>query len=443
LSSEVDTKRRVSDRTIVIGLVALVVLLAIPYAVLGPKFILDDWFTIYWRSARGLLRTSDQMRSRPGAWLVFVVEFGLIGRHPLVIYLVQVVLTALSAVLLFYVARRFIDTHLAGALAAIWVILPNHSALEHWASTMGIQASLVLLLLGALLLIRATDAEHLPLAAVACFVASALCYEATLPASALALFVVPRVLGRRLRLRTLALEVLPLVLAAAWMYRHSQHNVTGWFSFGGIYPAHFGLALAPTRPLGQLLGVGAAALLALALAAPFAPSLRWLGTTGPRLVLVGLAIIVVGTLPFARYAIDPIALGDRANVVSSIGSATAWLGIIVMLWSRRVLALAVLAVLVGLCLAEHLQRDHDYALAGRDAARILTAVGQRFPVTPDGAIVVGPGPIYHHGVIGLIGPVNQAARAYLHRPGLKVYVVQKPQEFLQTPPDLRVTIARS
>jgi hypothetical protein len=443
LTGEIETKRRVSDRTIVVGLVALVVLLAIPYAVLGPKFILDDWFTIYWRSTRGLLRTSDQMRSRPGAWLVFVGEFGLIGRHPLVIYFVQVALTALSAVLLFFVARRFISTQLAGALAAIWVILPNHSALEHWASTMGIQVSLVLLLAGVLLLIRATDDERLPLVAVACFVASALCYEATLPASALALVVVPRARGRRIPLRTLALEVLPLVLAAGWMYTHSQHETTGWFSFGGVYPANFGLALAPTRPLGQLLGVGAAALLALALAAPFAPSLQWLGTTGPRLVLVGLVIIVVGTLPFARYAIDPIALGDRANVVSSIGSATAWLGIIVMLWSRRVLALGVLAVLVGLCLAEHLQRDHDYALAGKDAARILTAVGQRFPGTPNGAIVVGPAPIYHHGVIGLIGPVNQAARAYLRRPGLQVYVAQKPHEYNQTPPELRVTIARS
>lgn len=440
MSSSVGTRRRVSDRTIVIALVALVVALAIPYAVLGPKFILDDWFTIYWRSTRGLLRTSDQVRSRPGAWAVFVVEFGLIGRHPLVIYFVQVALTALSAILLFGVAKRFLAARLAGGLAALWVILPNHSALEHWASTMGIQVGLVLLLAGTLLLIRTTDAERLPVAAVACFVASALCYEAMLPASALALVVVPRALGHRVPLRTLAAEVLPLLLAAGWMYVHSQHETTGWFSFAEVYPAHFGWALTPTRPLGQVLGVVAAVLLSLAVAAPLSPSLRSLGTTGPRLVLVGLAIIIVGTLPFARYAIDPVALGDRANVVSSIGSATAWLGITVMLWNRRVLAIGLAVALVGLCVAEHLQRDHDYARAGKDAARILTAVGRRFPATPEGAIVVGPSPIYHHGVIGLIGPVNQAARAYLHRPGLLVYVAQKPREYYEAPPQLRVTI---
>src|SRR5207248_7622658 len=227
MSTQVGADRRVSDRTIVIGLVALVLVLAIPYAVMGPKFILDDWFTVYWRSTRGLLNTSDQLRSRPGAWLTFVLEFGLIGRHPLAIYLVKVALTAVSAVLIFFVARRLVTSPIAGGIAAMWVVLPNHSALEHWASTMGIQVSLILLLAGALLQLRAADAGRAPIAAVACFVASALCYEATLAASVLALVVLPRLRGRRTPIRTLALELAPLFAAAAWMYAHSQHEKTG------------------------------------------------------------------------------------------------------------------------------------------------------------------------------------------------------------------------
>jgi len=440
MSTQVSADRGVSDRTIVIGLVALVLVLAIPYAVMGPKFILDDWFTVYWRSTRGLLRTSDQLRSRPGAWLTFVLEFGLIGRHPLAIYLVKVALTAVTAVLIFYVARRLVTAPIAGGIAAMWVVLPNHSALEHWASTMGIQVSLILLLAGALLLLRAADAGRAPVAAVACFVASALCYEATLAASVLALVVLPRLRGRRTPIRTLALELAPLFAAAAWMYAHSQHEKTGWFSFGLVFPAHFGWALTPSRWMGQALGIGAAVLVVLALAAPLSPTLRSRDRTGPRLVLAGVVLIVVGTLPFARYGIDPVALGDRANVVSSLGSATAWVGVILFIWDRRAIAIAVLAVLVALCLAEHVQRDHDYALAGRDAAHILTAVGQQFPETPKGVVVVGPRPIYHHGVIGLIGPVNQAARAYLHRRDLSVYVAQKPREFSGTPPELRVDV---
>ena len=77
-------RSRVSDRTVIVGLVVLVLALGIPYAVMGPKFILDDWFTIDWRSRLGLLHTSDQMRSRPGAWATFVVAwaFAKIPRMP-------------------------------------------------------------------------------------------------------------------------------------------------------------------------------------------------------------------------------------------------------------------------------------------------------------------------------------------------------------------------
>ena len=78
--------------------------------------------------------------------------------------------------------------------------------------------------------------------------------------------------------------------------------------------------------------------------------------------------------------------------------------------------------------------------AGR---HVLAAHADLLPVTPKGAIIVGPAPIYHHGVIGLIGPVNQAARAYLHRSDLVVYVAQRPREYQQAPPELRVTIAPS
>src|SRR5438309_1567736 len=194
------------DRTVIVGLVVLVLALGIPYAVMGPKFILDDWFTIDWRSRLGLLHTSDQMQSRPGAWLTFVAEFGLIGRHPLVIHLVQVALSAAIAVLLFLVARHFLSTALAGGLAVLWVLLPDHSSLERWASTMGIQMSLLLFLAGALMLTRAAKAGRPPVAAVVCFVGSALCYEATLPASAVALLAIPWIKGRRPKLTTLALE---------------------------------------------------------------------------------------------------------------------------------------------------------------------------------------------------------------------------------------------
>jgi hypothetical protein len=156
------------------------------------------------------------------------------------------------------------------------------------------------------------------------------------------------------------------------------------------------------------------------------------------LIAAGLALIVIGTLPFARYAIEPLALGDRANVVSSLGAAAVWLGLVVLLWRWRAIAVAFLLVFAGIVVAKHLQRDADYANAGRDAARILTAVGRAYPVSPREAIVVGPTPLFHHGVVGLIGVEDQAARPFLHRRDIHVYVAQHAREFYATPPELRL-----
>src|SRR5207249_10513981 len=77
-----------TDRRVAAGLVVLVAVVAVPFAVLGPKFILDDWFTVYWRTFQGVLWTGGhgQLRARPGAWLTFLVEFGLVGRHPLAVF---------------------------------------------------------------------------------------------------------------------------------------------------------------------------------------------------------------------------------------------------------------------------------------------------------------------------------------------------------------------
>src|SRR5205807_4229568 len=65
------------------ALVALVGVLALPYGFLGPKFILDDWFTVYFRTFEGVLWTAGhgQLAARPGAWLTFMVVFGFIGSH--------------------------------------------------------------------------------------------------------------------------------------------------------------------------------------------------------------------------------------------------------------------------------------------------------------------------------------------------------------------------
>ena len=431
-----------TDRRVAAGLVVLVAVVAVPFAVLGPKFILDDWFTVYWRTFQGVLWTGGhgQLRARPGAWLTFLVEFGLVGRHPLAVFALQTALNAAIAVSLFLVARRALPRPTAAVVSVVWVLLQDHSSLDHWASTMPSQVSLLLLLLGILALFRSVDRRARGAGAVALLVASALSYEASLPVAAVALAAVPWLCTRRVPWRRVAVQMVPLLATAGWMAANTQHHEHGWFSFHLVYPAHFGWGITPGRTLGQLLGVVVAVLLVVAVAGMGLPSLReHVRESGP-LVAAGLAVIVLGTLAFARDPIDPIALGDRANVVASTGAALAWVGLGVLLWRwRRPLAVAAVAGFVVMSVVARGQRDLDYARAGRDADRILAAVGRSFPTPPDGVIVVGPRPVYHHGVVGLIGEVQEAADAYLHDHRYRVLVATRPGQFEQAPPELRLS----
>src|SRR5207302_7224186 len=140
----------------------------------------------------------------------------------------------------------------------------------------------------------AAKAGRPPVAAVVCFVGSALCYEATLPASAVALLAIPWIKGRRPKLTTLALEVLPLIGAGLWMLAHSQHEKSGWFRFDLVYDAHFAWGVTPTRGLGLVLGLAAAVAITLAVAGLVLPGFRHLDRRACWLVAGGLAVLVLG-----------------------------------------------------------------------------------------------------------------------------------------------------
>jgi hypothetical protein len=432
------------NKRVVVALVGLVVVLSIPFAVLGPKFILDDWFTLYWRTFDGVLWTGGhgQLRARPGAWLTFLVEFGLIGRHPLAIYALQTALNAAIVVAIFSAARRALDRTVAAAIAVVWVLLQDHSSLDHWASTMPSQVSLLLLLVGIVALFRSVEKGRTGAMATALFVASALSYEASLPLAAVALFVAPWLATKRVPWRLVALQLSALVATAAWMAAHTQHHEHGWFRFDLVFPAHFGWGITPGRTLGEALGLLVAPALAVAVAGAWLPSLRErIGREG-RLVGAGLVIIILGTLAFGRDPIEPIALGDRANVVAAVGAAIAWvgLGLIVVRW-RRSIGVALLLAFTAMSLVGRGWRDLDYARAGRDADRILAAVATRFPSPPRGVVVVGPGPVYHRGVVGLLGEIQEATGAYTGDNHYRVLVANNATEFDQVPPELRVDVA--
>jgi hypothetical protein len=429
------------DAHLALALSLFQLLVGLPYLLSGPGYILDDWFTLYWRWTRGVLGAAGpgQLRSRPGAWLTYLVEFGLVGRHPLVPALLLLVVAAATAALLYLVARRFVDRRAAAAITAIWIVLPDHSSLTRWASTLNIGLALLLVLAGALCLdgrLGRGDA-----AGTALLVAGALCYEAVLPLAAILTVVVPARRTGAWQPGRSALRLVPLVLTGGWMLSGTAHSSAeqGWFSFGLLYPAHFGWGLVPGAA-GRILGVAALAAMAAALAPWLVSGLARYRRPAGVLVGAGLALVVAGALPFARDPIAPLGLGDRANVVGALGAAVAWAGICQLLVRRRVLLVATVAMLFIAWGSSDLRSDADFTAAGGDAAQILRAVGQTAAGRPAGTVVIGPAPRWHHGVVGLIGEEQEAVRVANHDGSLSARVATGPADFEAADPRLRLDL---
>lgn len=426
---------------------AVAIALAIPYAVLGPNFLLDDWWTLYFREQDGVVWSGGrgQLRARPGAWLVFLVQYGLIGAHPLLLYLLQTLVVAAVAVLIFVAARRHTKSGVAGAIALTWVLLPTHSTLDRWAACLPILVSLLLLLVGVVLLQRAVDAGSSPWPAIATFVGSALCYEATLPVSGVAVLAVPWLCGRRLSIRQFVAAETTLAATGVWLLANSQHarneEFQGWFDIAAAYPANFGSGLTTVTWVAAALSLVAAIGLTVILARRVFPSLAGVAPESTRLAVAGLTLIVLGYVAFVRYPIAPLGLGDRANVVAAVGAAVVWVAIGLAVWRwrpavGRVVAAAFLLVL----LAGHLQRDVDYDRAGEDTLAILDAYERTLPSRPAGTVVIGPRPVFHHGIIGLIGTIDHVVYVRTGDRNLRARVALAEAEFNDTAPALRLDL---
>lgn len=432
---------RVDSAWIGAGLVVLTGLVALPYALLGPGFILDDWFTLRNAHFDGAWSAAgdDQRLARPGAWIVYALVFGPLGDSPFAVFVFQVVVAAASAVLLYMVARTFLDEGWAAALAAVWVLLPNHGSLLFWASGSNIAVALLLFLGGCLLLARR---RRLTWVATACFVASSLCYEATLPAAGLATLVTWYSAGRQ-RLTNLLLHGGALAGALAWLivnWHPAKRLARADLSF--LPGAHFGKGIAGwSLPAAVLLLIGVCAL-ALVFVRRVFPSFRQPATAPERLLMAGLAIVAVGTLPFIAYLYAPVGAGDRLNVIAGIGTASCWTAIVWWVSTRRRAFAAALAVLlVSAALATQFMRQGLYSEAASDADKMVEAAAQR-PLPSPPRLVFGPCPQQQQGIVALldVSNVSGALQVRLNRRDVAGSFAFSPKEFDRVPAERRFDV---
>lgn len=423
-------------------LAALVLLTALPYAVLGAGFVLDDWFALGHAHFDGAFMAAghEQWLARPGQGLVYFLTFGLVGEHPFVHYAIQIALSAVAAVLIYRILERLASPGIALGVAALWVVLPNHASLTRWPSATGILVALVLLLWGCLLYTSAAPTVRSEVGGGLLLATSMLCYEATAPAAAVAALLLPYAVHRRWRWRGAFLAWAGLGAATAWMlvnFHPAKAAVHETADLSQLLPAHFGWGVAPqvTTPLLTVLALaGFAAVLIQGLAlGDRRREVHWL-------VLAGLALIVLGTAPFLRYYYAPLGAGDRANVVAGVGTALCWAGLARLSWRWNPrLTIAAGVLVVGSMAAAGVEGDRAWHQAGRLAADVLAAL----PATaPEGTIVVGPESVQYRNVAAFLDRSNiePAVQLRLDDESAEARLSFTEEEFESAPPELRIDV---
>jgi hypothetical protein len=393
----------------IVAVAALSLLASAVYAVLGTGYVLDDWFTL--RNARfeGAWASAGaaQQTARPGAAVVYAVVFGWVGQHPLVVLGVQAAIGVATAVVLVHLLRRFFPPGLALVATLLWVLLPNHTSLEVWASATNI-ALCVLLTVVATDLLCARD-RRLQWVAIPIFAAAGLCYEAVLPLAAVAILVVPWVRRGRPDWRLVGGGAVALGAVAVWIVTHWQpakQVSKSWADLSQMIGGHFGWGIVPNGPVASLFTLIGLIGIGVAVARVAMPSFRTQAGPPEWAVVTGLAVMVLGTIPFARYLYAPLGAGDRFNFVSSIGGAMVWAGILAMLWDwRRPLSVVLVVLLAGAAGVARVQRSVIWHQAGHDARAIQQGVVATIP-HPDGVVVIGPAPIQRQNIAAYLDQSN-------------------------------------
>ena len=302
----------------------------------------------------------------------------------------------------------------------------------------------MLLVAGSVLLARAVERDASPWIGIALLAAAPLVYEATLPPALLAAVALPRLLGHRDSWSSVLRRGVPLLAVGTSLVLGSYHlrHDQGWFGFSSIPDALLGQGIARWMgPSTVLLCTGLLGVVLVVLR-PLSPSIRRAIPAEPaRFVLAGIAVAAAGYAAFARYPINPLGVGDRANVVSAIGGAMVWTG---LGWAlapyRRVLVCSGLAFMAMLG-AARVARAADWANAGRDTEAVRAAVTPAFDRVPPGTLlVVGPPPPGHQGIYGMLGTIDPLVQLARRDLGVRATVVVNDGQWAQIPPERRVVV---
>ncbi len=365
----------------------LVLVLALPNLIRGPELLADDF--VWLRNARfggWLAAGGPRTYSRPASMLGADLTFGLIGPHPLAIYVVQIGLWLLAALAVLGLLQRLLTRQLALVVTLVWLVVPNHTSLEYWLSSLLAWASVAVAAYGLSRIIDDSRRDHFPLAGILLVTLGMLFYEITAGVALAGVLVLPWLVTGRFHKRTAAYGVTAIAAATAWSlaWNSSYPGATAtWLPFETVLTGTLSLGFAPWgqggRLIALLLTAGVLVVLVQAWQRP-----RRLRTWPTRLVLSGAAVVALGVIPQVRLQTNFYGVYDRSSTIASIGVALLLVGLGLFLvrqvraaTARNVVAVGLVAVLLVVAVGIRAQIGARYHQQGRAAAAAVASLARR------------------------------------------------------------------
>lgn len=378
---------------------AIILLLSTSNYLLHLGFYSDDWAffaTLFFsadQSPSGLYAAINfwDYLLRPFLWWLLVVEYKLFGLDPTGYHVVNALLIALGAALVYQTARSLRQSPtLAMAVALIYVFLPHHSTIRFWICTQQANVSLCLYLASVCFDLKAARSGTgqmilFKAASIACLIASSLFYELLLPAFIVTALFIYWLAGsqswsrasaepRKQRILLMSLVTIGVVVAvilvktaasgrapadptwylswyASWMIELLQRAfAVGYYEQIFLLPQKIVLIIGHHARWTDLL------LLALIAGGGFGYLFRSAGTQNSDLIgrrgtyaymILGIALFVAGqTLTFVDPSVGGI--NNRTANAASLGLAISLVGVASLLasWAPRGWARAVFCALV-------------------------------------------------------------------------------------------------
>ena len=361
--------------------------------------------------------------------------------------IILAIINAGCAILFYRLLREFFSLWFSAVAAALWLILPNHTTWEVWASTTNIAVSQLMILGATLLLIRRRPSILALVLAGLGYVVAVFSYEAAVPASVFALVVIPIVKWRKIDWRLLFIAGGATLAATIWAATHIHPLKLVSKTPVDISPflsANLGWGVAGFGPLLPFVFMAGLSILGVAAMRVLHPRLRPHAGEEAYAVLMGLIILPVGAVGFLFYSYEPIGGGDREIYVSAFGAAMIWAGGAAMLRHQKVVAgWVAVALMAAVMVPVHWDRYHIWHDAGLDAVSTGQAIAA-FANGRNGPIIVGPGTVTFQNFAAFenYGNIEAAAQYYAHNPDLVVRLERDPVKFAQLPADQRFDICR-